>query len=95
MPDADIYKEVNRNKYEKYWKDEIEKLKADLKEMDSDGILKRNQVIIKYEEIIKSIPLMLDFLDKRNSLTYQILLDENFISLYNSIEDKIKKDLEI
>jgi hypothetical protein len=95
MPDADIYKEVNRNKYEKYWKDEIEKLKTDLKDMDSDGIFKRNQVIGKYEEILKSIPLMLDFLDKRNSLTYQILLNEDFSSLFNSIEEKVQKDLEI
>lgn len=95
MPDADIYKEINRNKYEVYWKGEIENLKSGLKDMDSEGMLKRIEVISKYEEILKSIPLMLDFLDKRNSLTYQILLNENFISLFNSIEEKIQKDMEI
>jgi hypothetical protein len=95
MPDADIYKEINRNKYEKYWKDEIDNLKSGLKDLDSDGLFKRFEVIAKYEEILKSIPLMLDFLDKRNSLTHQIMLDENFIPLFTSIEEKIQKDLEI
>jgi hypothetical protein len=93
LADADIYKEYNWKKYEQYWKEEIEKLKFDLKDMESDRLFKSVDSIKRYEEILKSIPSMMDFLG--NILTYHIQEEETFIPLFNAINDKINTDLTI
>jgi hypothetical protein len=95
LNDADIFKEINRKKYDKYWKDEIISLKSDLSEMESEEIYKRIDTISKYEKILKSIPLLMKFLDERNSMTVQKLQNENFNSLFLCIDKKIQQDLNI
>ena len=95
MNDADVFKEINRQKYDQYWKEEIEKLKTGMTEMESDELIKRIEVIRKYEKILKSLPTLMDFLDKRNSMTLQKLKEENFSALFNTIDKKIQQDLSI
>ena len=95
MADADIFKEINRKKYDKYWKDEILGLKTGLSEMESTELDTRLDAIKKYEKILKSIPVLMAFLEQRNSLTVQKLQGENFSSLFKSIDLKTQQDLSI
>ncbi len=96
MPDADIYKETSRNKYENYWHDQIIKVKESMKDSKSVANLRESvKTIEKYEEYIQNIPIIIDFLNKHNSLTQKIHQDENFASLFKAIEDKIQQDLNI
>jgi len=95
MADAEIYRELNRKKYDTYWKEEIEKLKTGLSEMGSDELAKRVAAIRKYEQIQKSIPALLEFLDSRNSLTLQKLRDEAYNPLFVALDEKIEEDLSI
>lgn len=95
MADADIFKEINWKKYEKFWKDEIEKLKVDLKDMESERLYKSIESIKRYEEIYKSIPSMMDFLNTFNSLTLKTIKDESFTTLFEGINEKIKNDMNI
>jgi hypothetical protein len=95
LPDADIFRELNRKKYDNYWKDEIEKLKTGLSEMGSDELLKRVAAIRKYEKIQKAIPKLMEFLDSRNSLTLQKLRDDHFNPIFMALDKKIEEDLSI
>jgi hypothetical protein len=95
LPDADIFRELNRKKYDNYWKDEIEKLKTGLSEMGSDELLKRVAAIRKYEKIQKAIPKLMEFFDSRNSLTLQKLRDDHFNPIFMALDKKIEEDLSI
>ena len=61
--------------------------------MDSEELIKRAETIRRYENILKSIPFLMTFLDERNSMSLEKLHNENFIPLFNSIDKKIQLDL--
>lgn len=93
MKDAEVFGENKWNKYDAYWKGEIEKLKDYLKDKDSKSLRSSIESIEKYEEIRESIPQMMEFLG--SIVTYNVQEDATFAKMFGAIREQIKNDLEI
>ena len=91
LPDAQIYKPVNRLKYIKHWENEIKDLNEAMREVDAANLHGFREEIDQYTEIRNTIAELTKLLKNMNTLTSDIHNESDFEQLLKAIENHLNE----
>jgi len=89
LPDAQIYRPIDRIKYVRHWEDQIKELDAAMREVSSANLQGFREEIDQYTQIRNTIAELTDILKDMNTLTPDMHSDSDFEDLFRAIEMKL------
>jgi len=89
LPDAQIYRPIDRIKYVRHWEDQIKELDAAMREVSSANLQGFREEIDQYTQICNTIAELTDILKDMNTLTPDMHSDSDFEDLFRAIEMKL------
>ena len=89
LPDAQIYKAIERLRYIKYWEREIKDLDQAMREVGQANLQGIRESIDLYTKIRNTIAKLTDTIKDMNTLSSEIHTDSGFSELMNAIEQKL------
>ena len=92
LPDAKIYKPVERLQYIQYWEDEIKTLDDEMKKVSSANLQGIREEMDQYTDIRNTISELTSLLKDMNTLTPDIHQQSEFEQLINAIENRLNQD---
>jgi len=90
LQDANIFEPIPRLQYLKFWQDKKNELDNAIKDFGTDAITVIGDDYKIYKKIFDNFGEIVNILKDINSLTPQMHRDENFKSLYDAVEKKIR-----
>jgi internalin A len=91
LPDAQIYKPVQRIRYIKHWEQEIADLDEAMKSVSSANLQGFRESIDQYTRIRETIAGLVDILKDMNTLTPDLHTDSGFAELLEAIQQRLKQ----
>ncbi|NJN20691.1 MAG: toll/interleukin-1 receptor domain-containing protein [Leptolyngbya sp. RL_3_1] len=92
LPDAQIYKPVQRIRYIQHWEQEIAELDEAMKSVGSANLQGFRESIDLYTRIRNTIAELVDILKDMNTLTPDLHSDSGFSELIDAIQNRLKQD---
>ena len=92
LPDAKIYKPIERLQYIQHWEDEIKTLDDAMKKVSSANLQGIREEMDQYTDIRNTISELTSLLKDMNTLTPDIHQQSEFEQLINAIEDRLNQD---
>ena len=86
LPDAKIYKSIDRIKYVRYWEQEIQELDQEMKTVFSANLQGFREDIDLYTEIRNNLPQLTNILKDINALTAKIHSESEFTELIEAVQ---------
>ncbi|MEM8720218.1 MAG: toll/interleukin-1 receptor domain-containing protein [Cyanobacteria bacterium P01_G01_bin.39] len=91
LPDAKIYKPLDRIQYVKYWEAEIKQLEEAIRRVSAANLQGFNEDINLYTEIRHNLPRLTNILKDINTLTVKIHSESEFAAMIKAVEDKLQE----
>ncbi|MEM8674891.1 MAG: COR domain-containing protein [Cyanobacteria bacterium P01_G01_bin.67] len=91
LPDAKIYKPLDRIKYMQCWEQEITELDAGMKTVSAANLQGFTEDINLYTEIRNNLPQLTNILKDINALTIKIHSESEFSAMIEAVEKKLQE----